>query len=691
MGKDGDLRNSPSSELGQVLLRAVEQSPSIVLITDLKGIVAYANPKFCALTGYAEEEVLNKNIRFLKSGQMSPEFYATLWAEIRENDEWRGELHNRKKSGELYWESAVISAIRNADGIVEYYLKVAEDITRLKEAERERDRLMSEMKVMAMQDALTGLYSRRMFDDELDRAWKTGERHNVQTGLLVIDIDYFKTFNDTYGHQVGDQILVEAAELIKSTARAGDVVCRYGGDEIVAILPMASLEATSHVGMRLLEAFRDHVFCRGSHDLKATASIGAAAGAGGSEPAHAALMRADQALYHAKRNGRNILAVSDPNTAPQLLLLGKAAEGEASGQAGHARKKPTVLVLSDDESIRASVSAALKSEAFTVSSAGTTKDAVQFVQDNPGGTDIVMLQAKFRRSDDSGPLRQIWRIDDTVSAVVIINPKAPGGNTAAPARQGSVGFVSEPLSEEELLPAIDQALKKRHYLIEERRYQRSLQHTVSKQSTRLQELLKSSREEQRPVAELMTVIFKAYERKTGEHCQRVEKIARILASEMNIAEKDREAIERGAFLHDIGKIGIPDAILNKKTPLTLDEWRTIRLHPQIGYDLLKEQPSLEDASRIVLEHHERYDGSGYPDGKKGSQICMGARLFALADAYDAMRADRAYAASVPPEEAASEISSGRGTLFDPDVVDSFLNCQDLIEAEVFAEPDNRGE
>lgn len=682
MGEDKHPVVTTNDNLGPVLLRALEQSPSIVLITDLKGIIEYVNPRFCEMTGYAREEVFGKNIRLMKSGQMDPQFYADLWAQIRENDEWRGELHNLKRSGEFYWESAVISAVRNADGIVEHYLKVAEDVTRLKEAEEQRDKLMAEMRVMAMQDALTGLYSRRMFDDELHRTWKTGERHNTPTGLLVIDIDYFKSFNDTYGHQVGDQILTEVARLIESTARAGDIVCRYGGDEIVVILPMTTLEATGHAGSRILEAFRKTLFCQDSHKLKVTASIGAAAGSSNSHPAHELLMRADQALYRAKQHGRNILCLADPNGASPFILLGETTEdAQPANSAQKAKKMATVLLLSQSDSLSKAVRDSLIKESFEILIASDANNAVEIVHNGAGRVDVVLLDQAFRALDQRDILREIWSEDDAIAAVLIVEA-ADMDNVAVSGRNGSMGILAKPVSIETIVPVLDQAVKQRNYLLEDRRYHGHLKEQVKQRNEKLQELLTSAKEAQQPVAQLMTVIFNAYERKTGQHCKRVEKIVRILAGEMNLSDADRDAIERGAFLHDIGKIGIPDEILMKKGPLTLDEWRAVRLHPQIGYDLLRDQPSLETASLIVLEHHERYDGTGYPHGKKGPDICMGARIFAVADTYDAIRASRPYAPSTPAEQALAEIVSHRGTLFDPDVVDAFAKCHPLIETNV---------
>jgi diguanylate cyclase (GGDEF)-like protein/putative nucleotidyltransferase with HDIG domain len=159
---------------------------------------------------------------------------------------------------------------------------------------------------------------------------------------------------------------------------------------------------------------------------------------------------------------------------------------------------------------------------------------------------------------------------------------------------------------------------------------------------------------------------------TQGHSQRVVAYTMALARAMDLRSEELHTIRRGALLHDIGKIGVPDAILHKPAPLTDEEWKTMRCHPQWGADILQGIPFLEPAVRILLAHHERWDGGGYPQGLAGEEIPLGARLFAVADAFDAMTSDRPYRAARSYEWAREEIVAGRGTQFDPAVVDAFL-------------------
>jgi len=169
---------------------------------------------------------------------------------------------------------------------------------------------------------------------------------------------------------------------------------------------------------------------------------------------------------------------------------------------------------------------------------------------------------------------------------------------------------------------------------------------------------------------------------TEGHSDRVAVLAMLVAREMGVAHGQAECIGQAAVLHDIGKIGIPDAILLKPGPLTEEEWREMRKHPGLGYEMLKDDPFLSNLAEIVYSHHERYDGTGYPRGLKGEEIPLGARIFAVVDAYDAITSDRPYRRAKSHGEAMEEIVRWSGIQFDPRVVEAFreLDKKGLVEA-----------
>ena len=179
--------------------------------------------------------------------------------------------------------------------------------------------------------------------------------------------------------------------------------------------------------------------------------------------------------------------------------------------------------------------------------------------------------------------------------------------------------------------------------------------------------------------EAMADMLDARERMTGAHSKRVARISTLLARKLGCSLEEIEIIGTGALLHDIGKIGIPDAILLKAGPLTPEERAVMKMHPHIGYNIIKAGPGLEPASEIVLEHQERYDGQGYPRGLRGEEISLGARIFAVADAYDAIRSPRVYSPARSAAAAREEILRNRGTQFDPAVVGMLLDVQEEVE------------
>jgi putative nucleotidyltransferase with HDIG domain len=172
------------------------------------------------------------------------------------------------------------------------------------------------------------------------------------------------------------------------------------------------------------------------------------------------------------------------------------------------------------------------------------------------------------------------------------------------------------------------------------------------------------------------------ERETALHSKRVQEYALLLARRLGIKEGDTlEGLEMGALLHDVGKIGVPDGILLKKGGLTDEERDVVRRHPGLGASLLQRIPFLSGAREIVESHHEKFDGSGYPKGLRGEEIPIGARIFAVVDVFDALTTDRPYKTALSYRSAADSLANGRGTHFDPDVVDAFLKIpfRDLAE------------
>lgn len=280
------------------LSMAVEQSPASVIITDHNGTIEYVNPKFIEVTGYSFDDVVGKNPRILKSGYTTDEQYKRLWKTIAAGEEWRGEFYNKKKNGELFWEYASISPIKDAQGIITHFIASKEDVTKRKEFEK---RLVHQ----ANFDSLTDLPNRILAFDRVSQAMSRAKRERQSVAVMFIDLDQFKKVNDTLGHSIGDELLIKAAHRLIASVRQSDTVARLGGDEFLVILP--DLDAMTHstvVAQKILESFSE-AFVLGNNEVFVTASIGISIYPNDGTDPHVLLRNADAAMYKAKEDSRN--------------------------------------------------------------------------------------------------------------------------------------------------------------------------------------------------------------------------------------------------------------------------------------------------------------------------------------------------------------------------------------------------
>ncbi|KAA0577317.1 EAL domain-containing protein [Azospirillum sp. B21] len=259
--------------------------------------IVAANDAFARITGYDREEVLGRGPEFLRSDRNPPGFYEDLWAQLRENGHWAGEIWSTRKNGEVFPEWLSIKMVRNEDGAVANYIAAFTDITETR-AQEERIRHLAQF------DFLTDLPNRFLLRDRLERAMLAAGRHGTKVGLLFVDLDRFKTINDSLGHQVGDGLLREVAERLLGTVRASDTVSRQGGDEfIILISDMDSPDAAGIVARKVLHALSEPYLIDG-HELQVTPSIGIAIYPDDGTGIDALLKSADMAMYAAKEAGR---------------------------------------------------------------------------------------------------------------------------------------------------------------------------------------------------------------------------------------------------------------------------------------------------------------------------------------------------------------------------------------------------
>jgi len=287
----------------------VFESQEGMLISDANNDILRVNRAFINITGYSAEEVIGKNPRILQSGRQDSVFYADMWQSINDTGAWEGEVWNRRKNGEIFPEHLTITAVKDQNGIVTNYVATLFDITLSKAAADEIERL-------AFYDPLTGLPNRRLLMDRLKPALASSHRSDRKCALLFIDLDNFKTLNDTLGHDVGDLLLQQVAVRLTSCVREVDTVARLGGDEFVVMLEDLSektteaVEQTEVVGNKILSTL-NRPYLLATHDYHNTPSIGAILFNGYDQTVDELLKQADIAMYHAKASGRNTLRFFD--------------------------------------------------------------------------------------------------------------------------------------------------------------------------------------------------------------------------------------------------------------------------------------------------------------------------------------------------------------------------------------------
>jgi diguanylate cyclase (GGDEF)-like protein len=539
---------------------------------------------------------------------------------------------------------------------------------------------VTRIREMAAHDSLTRLYNRAYFEEQTEQAWQLARRYNHNMAVAITDLDHFKSVNDTHGHLVGDRILQEFAGILTQVARTSDVVARYGGDEFVVLLPQTDLPSGLTLGNRIRKAVDEHVFCADTLCLKLTASVGLATSRDITSSDHASemLRLADVALYTAKREGRNRCCLW---TAPQDREAGVQVRENRNQdeQKEGTSHTPFLLVVDDDEMILKVLRRILEGAGYRVDTATGSHEAIEKVRQHPGRYDVAITDLTMPGLSGLNLLAALRQTDSFVMTVVMTG-YATKENAVACLREGAFDFIEKPVTPSQLLAVMEKVLEHRRLRIENERYRLHLEDMIRQKSAVLLETMEALKSSYDFTLQAFVGLLDVREHNTGQHSNRVRALSHALGKLMSLSRKELDILARGAQLHDIGKISVPDCILLKEGPLTEDEWKVMKTHPEVGYNILSSSPYLKDVAEVVRSHQERYDGKGYPRGLKGDEICLSARIFGVIDAYDAMRSNRPYRKSMAPDKAAAELRFGQGTHFDPAVVDAFLRHQDQMEA-----------
>lgn len=533
-----------------------------------------------------------------------------------------------------------------------------------------------QLQASALHDYLTGADNRAHFEAQFETFWKLAVRRNQPITLAVLDVDYFKSINDLYGHAAGDQVLKELANLIRGLARSSDIVARYGGDEFIVLLPQTGVEAGRALAQRICEAVSRKNFEIAGQSVKFTVSVGVASSRpqAGRETADDLFKRADQALYESKRRGRNCVSTASAGGTAE-------AETDLALPGAESSSAPWFLVVDDDPDIGRVMQVFLKSQGHRVTVLLTPMEALDWLDREGADCGVVFTDLSMPEMDGFTFLAEVGRRRPDCVGVVITG-FATKENAVDSLRRGAFDFVEKPLQMDSFLAVASRAME--HYRLrrENRRYHLHLEAMVEARNAELVRALAEVRRANESILETFVLMLDARDPDTNQHSLRVRKVSRFLGEKLGFKGTELSTLETGALLHDIGKIALPDAILMKAGKPDEAEWEQIRSHPENGFRILQACSWLAEAADIVRSHHERMDGKGYPRALPADQISLGARIVMLADSYDTMRSRRIYRPPCDAAYARQELIRNRGTQFDPDVVDAFLACEQEMEQAV---------
>ncbi|MBN2463064.1 MAG: response regulator [Dehalococcoidia bacterium] len=344
------------------------------------------------------------------------------------------------------------------------------------------------------------------------------------------------------------------------------------------------------------------------------------------------------------------------------------------------KNKAKILIVDDELRVREILSRKLADNGYHCLTAPDGNNALKILKTDH--VDLVLLDIMMPGKSGHDVLQEIKAMyPDT--AVIMITAVADVQTAISLMRMGAYDYIIKPVELNVLSLSLDRALEKRELIIENRDYQLHLEQRVEDQTKKIRQSFLNS-------TASLAYALEAKDKYTHGHSERVTEIAVTVAQELDIPKATVEKIRMAGLLHDVGKIGVSELILNKPGKLTSEEFELVKSHCEVGERILS--PIVEDKEilEMVRHHHERYDGTGYPDGLSGKQMTPGASIIAVAeaynnilsqgalalavaDAYDAMTSDRPYRPAMPTEDAYSELERGKGKQFDPNIVDAFLS------------------
>ncbi|CAG0946857.1 partial Cyclic di-GMP phosphodiesterase, partial [Anaerolineae bacterium] len=634
---------------------ALEAAANGILITDRDGIILWCNPEFTRLTGYSAEEVLGRNPHILKSGKQPTALYQNLWNTILAGQVWHGELINRRKDGSLYAEEMTIAPVRQEQGEISHFIAIKQDVSERKQHEIESQAIMT-----------------------ISNALRTAP---TRAEMLPVLLDQMNDLFHADGAMLAMQNLVSGATLIE--LGRGSVGSNFTGIRLAPGQGLSGQVIASDQPYHNNDVRTDARFAR--PDLLGNACAVACA----------PLIVQEQpigALWIVRQNNIN---------ASELRLLTAVADIAANAihrATLHEQTEQHVRHLTALHQIDMTISASLDLNITlnvllnnVVNQLGVDAAAVllfnSYAQDleyaaGYGFRTSSIEQSKVRLGTGQAGIAALER--RTLVLPDLTHDDVVFDRAALLASEGFISHFATPLIAKGQIKGVLEVFHRTRLdppaewlaFLETLATQTAIAIDNAKLFEDLQRLNTDLELAYDATIEGWSRALDLRDKETAGHTQRVTELALELARTLGMSDAELVQVRRGALLHDIGKMGIPDGILLKPGPLTPEEWEVMRMHPVYAFNLLSPIAYLRSAITIPYCHHEKWDGRGYPRGLKGEGIPSAARIFAVVDVWDALRTDRPYRQSWSEQEAIEYIRAETGKHFDPTITEVFLKLVD---------------